>query len=419
MLALLVQLGKAGCASGVDRQVADTGSQDKGDNGRVSTDCLRAVEQAVLKKAVKVNQTARIVERRDVYGDRYSYGDVILVRVSDDTEPSDYVAVTARPRGVLSGRACHPTFVEVLDSGLLSAGSLAGLRPELPSASCQAVVAKQVLAKARLVNDTAEVVGMIPLYGSQRSYGNALIVRVSDETEPSHYAVVTSRLDPDHGAVDPNLCRIARLEMIASGRLPELSEASTPQAQCMDPAEHAVMQEAAALNDTATVTERRMAYGGQSLAEIFLMRVSDETEPSDYAAIASRRQDDAASDGTQMSCSVSHVHLLGSGLLPQDLGSTARTLPRAKCVADIEARVRELATEDSNQVRVVGMVSLYGERRGFADALVVRVADGAARQSDYGVVISRLADGVVDSRACDIVFAGPIGQGTLPAVPGL
>ena len=85
--------------------------------------CKRRLERSVLVKARQINDTASIVGTKLLYGGQrggLDYISAALVRVSDETEPSDYLVVydyRRNSRG--NGTRCVVRSTEVMNDGLL------------------------------------------------------------------------------------------------------------------------------------------------------------------------------------------------------------------------------------------------------------------------------------------------------------
>jgi hypothetical protein len=85
--------------------------------------CKRRLERSVLVKARQVNETASIVGTKLLYGGQrggLNYISAALVRVSDETEPSDYLVVYDYRRNSRGdGTRCVIRSTEVLNDGSL------------------------------------------------------------------------------------------------------------------------------------------------------------------------------------------------------------------------------------------------------------------------------------------------------------
>jgi hypothetical protein len=84
--------------------------------------------------------------------------------------------------------------------------------------ACKKVIYAAVLKKALKVNKTASVDGHKVIYGDDKfnpAFRDVVIVLASDETEPSHYIVVTNKKN--------NTCTIVSNDVSADGSLPPVS----------------------------------------------------------------------------------------------------------------------------------------------------------------------------------------------------
>ncbi|MGE0172082.1 MAG: hypothetical protein AB7T49_04825 [Oligoflexales bacterium] len=158
--------------------------------------CMNVAEEAVMEKAAKINDTAEIIDSLSVYGEKTTSGDIIVVSISDDTEPSDYIVITEREAG-----KCSIKYIEMIASGILP-------QAEEATASCSAVVTEHI----QKTNAKAQISGQKVFYGDKNTYGNAILVRVSDDSGKSDYAVVTKSKSGS--------CEVTYAEKIAAGSLP-------------------------------------------------------------------------------------------------------------------------------------------------------------------------------------------------------
>jgi hypothetical protein len=98
--------------------------------------------------------------------------------------------------------------------GLLTLGMFASAYADI-APSCKKVVYDAVLKKALKVNKTASVDGHKIIYGNDKynpAFRDVVIVLASDETEASHYIVVTQKKN--------NTCSIIHNDVSADGSLP-------------------------------------------------------------------------------------------------------------------------------------------------------------------------------------------------------
>ncbi len=200
-------------SSGTDTSTPGGGKADSA----LTTECQAAIEQAVLTEARALNESAQIIEQRQVYGiagqdSRATYGDVVLVRVSDETEPSDWIAITHRNEGehIAPSSRCIVDYVATLASGLLS-DELATARAVLPNDVCLERLDAAVLGHESIA-ESASVLGRAPVYGeSTDEYSHAMLVRTSDEDERKDFVVVYDAED----------CVVENLTNLSQGLLPE------------------------------------------------------------------------------------------------------------------------------------------------------------------------------------------------------
>jgi hypothetical protein len=138
--------------------------------------CQLALDQAVMEQALELSETARLRDQRVVHGS--TSGDLVIVSVSDETEPTHYVAITNRR----DPKVCEAQFVSMINEGLLP--DLNELEAAAPTDSCKERIEAAVLAEAG-----ESIVGMDPIYGGEPngSFSSIVVVR----TEQADYAVVT------------------------------------------------------------------------------------------------------------------------------------------------------------------------------------------------------------------------------------
>ncbi|MFY7994395.1 MAG: hypothetical protein ACOVP4_13950 [Bacteriovoracaceae bacterium] len=98
--------------------------------------------------------------------------------------------------------------------GLTSLGMIASAHADI-TPSCKKVVYDAVLRKALKVSNTASVDGHKVIYGNDKynpAFREVVVVLASDETEASHYIVVTQK--------NKNTCSIIHNDISADGSLP-------------------------------------------------------------------------------------------------------------------------------------------------------------------------------------------------------
>lgn len=98
--------------------------------------------------------------------------------------------------------------------GLLTIGMIASAHADITPA-CKKIVYAAVLKKALKVNKTASVDGHKVIYGDDKynpAFRDVVIVLASDETEASHYIVVTQKKN--------NTCTVIHNDVSADGSLP-------------------------------------------------------------------------------------------------------------------------------------------------------------------------------------------------------
>jgi len=187
----------------------------------------------------------------------------------------------------------------------------------LTSDQCTARIQKKVLERAQAINETASIVGMTTLYTGRQgdSFADAVLVRVSDEVEPSDYLVIRSRLRD--GVVDASTCTIEHVTMVAEGLLPDDEKLADGEigAACDESIRAAVLEKHEAITDIASVEATKLVYGKKTVfGGIALVRVSDEVEPSHYVVSYDVSGSQEASAGK---CQVKLVEMLNSGTLPE------------------------------------------------------------------------------------------------------
>jgi hypothetical protein len=162
--------------------------------------CMAGAEEAVITKATKLNETAEIIDSMLLYGSKQTSSDVLMISISDDTEPSDYIVVAEHDAG-----KCNLKYTAMIASGLLP-------QAEETTESCKKVAQDHVLKT--LQQSEAQVTGIKVLYGDKNSYGNALLIRTSDQSGRTDHAVITK----SKGAS----CEIAFAAQVAKGKVPDV-----------------------------------------------------------------------------------------------------------------------------------------------------------------------------------------------------
>jgi len=189
-----------------------------------------------------------------------------------------------------------------------------GPEQNVTTAQCSETIKKRVLDRALEISDTASIIETKTLYGDELAFADAVLVRVSDETEPTDYIVVRSRLTGD--AVDKGTCRITRVFGVADGVLPDDGLIGGKiGAKCEESMRAAVLTKAKQLSETASIQGVKLVYGGDAtFGGAAIVRVSDEVEPTDYLAVFTLTGSEQEDAGT---CSVRFTELLNEGVLPQ------------------------------------------------------------------------------------------------------
>ncbi len=182
--------------------------------------CTAKITQEVLKRARKITDTAELATDNSYGGVKSLYGNeqsaaVTLVRISDETERSDYLVIQAFE----PGNACKLSKVLVAAEGRVPEGTK--FTQGTIGKGCKASIEAAVLKQARKVSDEPTVQGMKLIYGGDVIFGGAAIVRTSDETDPSHYVVSFSlNGDADQRA---GTCKVEYTQLVADGLLPPVA----------------------------------------------------------------------------------------------------------------------------------------------------------------------------------------------------
>ncbi len=217
----------AACSSSGSNSGSDEGGGKK--DGASDAPCQAELEEAIVHAALEINDTAQLVETRLVYGTDKTLGVAITARISDDTEPSDYLAValvedhTSDPEddgGAIGDHdlVCRIVFLDMVNTGSVAEDlAEAANRASLPEQSCVTKIQDAVIEKA--IGDT-KIVAVVPRYGSSTSgtvvndtMSSAVVVRVTDQIEPKDFLVV----------VENEGCKLVSIENLAKGELPRLA----------------------------------------------------------------------------------------------------------------------------------------------------------------------------------------------------
>jgi hypothetical protein len=239
----------AGCSAG--EAPVDT---DENDAPVSATQCKDRIDKRVLTAALNVNETASIVSRVTLYGDDESYADAVLVRVSDEVDPSDYIVVRSRLRGnLVTASECKIDKVFVVADGVVPDDDDHLLAGKI-GAPCMTSMKDAVLVEAMKLSETAQVVGTKALYGGDLSFGGAVLIRVSDEVEPSDYLAVFSQKSSQE--TKAGTCKVEFVHILNSGVLPEIDGLSdeTKPAACTGPGGVTVKQGASIMVECNSCT---------------------------------------------------------------------------------------------------------------------------------------------------------------------
>jgi hypothetical protein len=228
----LATFALVGCAN-EGSEIAQATDQAVKKGAMTEAECTKAIENKALDEALATNDTASVSSSVRLYGGEDSFADAVLVRVSDEVEPTDFLVLRSRLKGgAVEKGVCSITKVVRLAEALLPdddklvSGAL--------GASCESALKAAVLKKAKAVDETASIVGVKQIYGQKSTFGGAAIVRVSDEVEPSDYIATYSV----SGSQEANAgkCRVRVTELVNSGTLPTIAGLYTPRfpAPCCD-----------------------------------------------------------------------------------------------------------------------------------------------------------------------------------------
>jgi hypothetical protein len=187
--------------------------------------CAAEIEKSVLKVAKKVNATASIdtINHSKSQAVRRLYGNaqtaqITLVRVTDETEPSDYLVVRGGKDGQINDRAgeCRLTRPYLAAEGIVPGDT--NLAPGKIGAKCKGSIEKAVLSAANETNESIR--GMKLIFGGDKSYRGSVIVRTNSEDEAKDYLVGFSvGGDADQNA---GVCAVTLTQMVAIGTLPPI-----------------------------------------------------------------------------------------------------------------------------------------------------------------------------------------------------
>lgn len=221
-LRILVALAASALASAACAEPS-TEDTSAGSDAITASACADRIKDKVLDRARDISETASIVSTKTLYGsdqrNNLSLADAILVRVSDEVEPSDYIVVRSRLRsGVANQGTCTIKKTYVVAEGVLPGDDLIG--GDI-GAKCKESIQAAVLKKALARSDSSSIAGVKLLYGGDRTYGGAVLVRVSDEVEPTDYlAVFTLEGEEERRATT---CKVKFTELLNEGVLPAIS----------------------------------------------------------------------------------------------------------------------------------------------------------------------------------------------------
>ncbi|MEW6056795.1 MAG: hypothetical protein AB1540_09280 [Bdellovibrionota bacterium] len=109
------------------------------------------------------------------------------------------------------------TFLILTVVGLFSTSAFA----EDASQQCKKLAAKAALKRAKKLADNASVTAVKTLYSGTWAHGDVILVRISDETEPSDYVVITKRSDEIR---NKNCIGIKTTSVVGDGMLPDLQD---------------------------------------------------------------------------------------------------------------------------------------------------------------------------------------------------
>jgi hypothetical protein len=189
----------------------------------------------------------------------------------------------------------------------------------LSAAQCSAKIQAEVLKRAQKINDTASIATDNAFKGVKTIYGNDLsgkltLVRITDEVERSDYLVLESYL------AKKGECKIGKVFVAADGRVPESEKLTVGGIgkACKASLEAAVLKKARKVSEDASVQGMKLLFGGDAIfGGTVVVRVSDETDPSDYIASFSMNGDADQKAGT---CKVDFAEISADGLLPPVAG---------------------------------------------------------------------------------------------------
>lgn len=207
-------LAAVGCSSETPDDGSVTGPDQEVQAGS-SASCTKKIEDTVLKAALEINETASIISSKPLYAEG-GFADAVLVRVSDEVEPSDWIVVRSRMDGnVGSDAVCSMKHVVKIAEGLLPPDD-ALVDGKLGDA-CKKSIKDAVLKKALELSDTASITGTKLVYGGGNTFGGAIVVRVSDEVEPTDYIALFT-------TSGEGKCTVGETELLNEGVLPDIAD---------------------------------------------------------------------------------------------------------------------------------------------------------------------------------------------------
>jgi hypothetical protein len=161
-----------------------------GPDASVGEGCTGNIQTKVMTQALKVNPSATIASTDTLFGTAQSMSDVVLVRVTDPVEPSDYIAVRSR----FDGLEIKESWCSVLRADRVAHGKVPG--PSFISGSfsaqCRTALEKAAADQTPPANGTPKVNTSRLIYGGDQNPGGAAIVRITDNTGFSDYLAVFS-----------------------------------------------------------------------------------------------------------------------------------------------------------------------------------------------------------------------------------
>lgn len=386
VLSLAVAIGCSG---------SDEAGDDDGRADGVTNKC-----KSKLKNAID----GRINESVALYGERDTYGDILLARTAPNHGRKDFIAVTSRLNrdDIVSSRVCTLTYLA--EVGGDDVPPLDDLKIAKPGATCIDKAEDAVLLQAKGINETASIVGSAAVYGNEASRKRVLVVRVTDEVEPSDYAVVVS--GTENAAASANDCNIEFAGIVASGTLSSVPELEEEGKTCDEDLADQALAAARADDAGAVVEDFHIAYGtsGNTYGKVtFFRTASPDVEGFvDFVGITGIDDDNK--------CQAKFVTQVSDGAPPARLDRPSTELPDEVCQARIDEAVLEAARKINEGAHITGKVALYSGDPTMSKVVLVRVSD-EVEPSDYAVV--------VESEDCVVEHLEVVGSGTLDQVPGL